>query len=127
MTTETSNRGLQGHYAMKAWDATWKMHHIPTWARPRVGAYMKWQRSCNINLTIDLFEKENWLVRNFRDICDHWGSVQGCCDRSLIMCPYGRHDDVAVELAKVIAAGSWTCTSGGPWHPKTFLYTFNLR
>ncbi len=126
MTIETSNKGLQGTHAMKAWDATWRMHHLPTWVRQRIGAYMKWQRLCGINYPIDLFEREIWLKQNFRDICDHWGSVQGCYGRSLIMCSYERHDDVAVELAKVIAAESWTCTPGGPWHPKTFLYTFKL-
>lgn len=122
-TTEPITTHLTGHAAMYKWNPSWKHCDIPRWARKPLRAYVKWLEACNeTGVNSDL---AMWLQCNYRDIVDHWGSVKDRRgQRVLVMCPYGRHDGVAAELAKIINAKRWTCTPGGPWHPSSFLYTF---
>lgn len=123
ITTKPITTHLIGHAAMYKWNPTWKHGDVPRWARKPLRARIKWLQVCgcyvgNTNLSM-------WLPCNYRDLVDHWGSVEDRLgQRVLVMCPYGRHDGVAEELAKLINAKRWTCTPGGPWHPESFLYTF---
>ena len=122
-TTEPSTKVLNGHTAMYAWNPTWRPHDIPQWAKAPMRAYIKWRQACGVNSVPAL---EGWLRTNYWQIVDHWGSIEDSTGkRVLVMCPYGRHDDVAAKLAEVIGSHDWTCAPCGPWHPSTFLYTFN--
>jgi len=125
MTThEPITQHLDGHRAMYAWNPTWKHCDIPRWARKPMRAYIKWMQACD--RYTGCTDLPYWVQKNYRDIVDHWGSVQDRMgQRVLVMCPYGRHDELAEELAKIIGASSWTCAPRGPWHPSSFLYTFN--
>ena len=123
-STESSTKELTGHPAMHAWNPTWKQHDIPRWAQKPMRAYIKWRQACGVDRDYTLLP--HWLKRNFGEIVDHWGSIEDSTDkRVLVMCSYNRRDDVAAKLAEVIGARVWTCAPRGPWHPSTFLYTFN--
>jgi len=125
-TTEPITGTLTGHQSMYAWNPTWKHCNIPRWAHKPMRAYIKWRQACNDERCRHYPDLPHWMQINFRDIVDHWGSVQDRRgQRVLVMCPYGRHDELAEELAKIIGASSWTCAPSGPWHPSSFLYTFN--
>ncbi len=123
---------LNGHGAMKQWDSTYVSHDLPRWTHGPIHAYIRWQKSVRLAEQYDLTRKpvlltyELWLKREFGDICDHWGSIRdGNGNRILVMCPYRQHDGIAEELAQIIGAKSWSCKPNGPWHPTTFLYSFN--
>lgn len=123
-TTEPSTEHLDGHRAMYAWNPTWKHRNIPRWAQKPMRAYIKWRQACNDERYYE--DLPYWIETNFRDIVDHWGSIEDSTgQRVLVMCPYGRHPEIAAKLAEVIGAQSWTCAPCGPWHSSTFLYTFN--
>ena len=112
--------GKNGHAAMAAWDKTWRMHHIPMWAKKaiRMNAIKKgkWVSAAQWGHTT-----VESLLPN--DLFDHYGSVDRNGIRALVAQPYGNHDAIAETLA---AEMGWAMESftPGPWNDGTWCYEF---
>jgi len=116
----TTEKKLEGHAAMRAWDRTWKMHHIPMWAKK--------------SLRKNAIRKKEWISaarcgHTFAhcyldvDLFDHWGSVRRGAFRALVAQPYGNHDKLAKDFA---SEHGWVVkiSEPGPWRDGTWLYEF---
>ena len=105
---------------MEAWDKTWRIHHMPMWAKKaiRMNAIKngEWVPQTIWGYTT----VESFLPGN---LFDHWGSVKRGDNRALIAQPYGNHDDIANQFAKEM---DWSLKSytPGPWNPGTWCYEF---
>lgn len=108
-----------GHEAMEAWNKSWRVHHIPVWAK----------KSIRLNAIQKGIWKANWpghitaesLLPN--DLFDHWGSIKRDGMRIMITQPYGNHDDSASRFADEMG---WCVRSftPGPWNGGTWCYEF---
>jgi hypothetical protein len=108
--------GKNGHAAMDAWDKTWKMHHLPMWAKKAI--------------RLNAIKKGNWWpCRDTAhgkldwDLFDHWGSVKRGDVRAVIAQPYGNHDALAHQFAADMGC-SVKITTPGPWNSGTWCYEF---
>ena len=112
--------GKNGHAAMDAWDKTWRMHHMPMWAKKQIRMNAikkgKWVSAARWGHTTD----ESLLPS---DLFDHWGSVNRNGVRALVAQPYGNHDDLAAQFANELG---WSLKSytPGPWNDGTWCYEF---
>lgn len=111
---------MSGHASMVAWDKTWRMHHMPMWAKKavRMNAIKKgtWVAAGHYGMTT-----AESLLPN--DLFDHWGSVERNGIRALVAQPYGNHDALAASFA---AKMGWSVKSftPGPWNDGTWCYEF---
>ena len=109
-----------GHAAMDAWDKSWRMHHLPFWAKKqiRINAIKqrKWLSAARWGHTT-----AESLLPN--DLFDHWGSVNRNGVRALVAQPYGNRDDLAARFAYELG-WYWKSYTPGPWHDGTWGYEF---
>ena len=103
-----------------AGDKTWRMHHMPMWAKKQIRMNAikqgKWVSAAQWGHTT-----VESLLPN--DLFDHWGSVKRGETRALVAQPYGNHDDLAAKFAAELG---WSVKSftPGPWNDGTWCYEF---
>jgi hypothetical protein len=120
MKIRISKKGFQ---SVKEWNPTYKHHHLPLWMKKivRIVAIKKGDWTPGM-------DPECYFLhdREFHGLWDHWGSIIGASERSLITQPYGEHDEKAEKFAEEHGCVLETIIPG-PWHPKTHLYIFTKR
>lgn len=126
MSTEDVNRealvrcsawlGKSGFSALREWDATFKHHHLPMWAKKRIRL---WAIECG-TWHAGMTTHQECLPR---EVFDHWGSIVRGGVRAVYAMPYNEPDALAG-----VWAGIMDCTletlAPGPWNEGTTCYVF---
>ena len=103
-------------YQMRAWNKTWKHHHLPKWAKDRLRA--------KTSLTRRVRGLEYLLLRP--SLFDHWGSIEKDGLRVLVTQPYGEHNEEAAQWAKEMEC-TMAFFTPGPWNAGTWCYEFTPK
>lgn len=120
------NTPLNGDEAVRQWNPTWRMDHIPVWFKKAIREKAiredDWEPSVS----------NTWEFLPSK-IFDHVGSIFHLNEESprkkvweFVAMPYNRDDAFAQSFADSINC-EVTCSPVGPWHPKTSLYVFKEK
>lgn len=106
---------------MIAWDKSWKLHHMPIWAKKAIRANAIKKGKWNV---YPAYPITNYAEAHFpAGLLDHWGTINRNGVLVLITQPYGNHDDLAAKFAEELR---WSVKSfaPGPWNEGTWYYEF---
>ena len=125
------NSGLTGMDAMRLWNKTWEMHHLPRWFKKALRQSALWRERDRGRAPLGSRCEEGYYLPNL--IFDHYGSFVPDGDataskdsRHVASMPYGRHDECAREFAGELDCHV-KCFPVGPWAPGSCLYIFSEK
>ncbi len=108
---------------MRAWNASYKHHHIPTWGKKLLKARFLMEHPFGTRGRESTGGES--VLWNFHRLWDHWGSVQINYMDYLITQPYG--DETFIPLmerwcAKYAMRIAFPPVLPAPWAPGTILF-----